>query len=170
MEYDKRSEINNFGQNTSPEKTTVEHVAIPETKNQIPETTAEYIENKGEQQKKSVESSAKKKFRLPTFHRAPPPTHKINDEITVRVEKIMEEGLGDAYQRLSPIAKEEFKLKGEQTSAKIHELLKSTHVKAKKIFQLLVEWLKMLPGINKFFLEQEAKIKTDRIIMINHKK
>jgi hypothetical protein len=27
-----------------------------------------------------------------------------------------------------------------------------------------LQWLKLLPGVNRFFLEQEAKIKTDRII------
>lgn len=88
----------------------------------------------------------------------------VRDEITVRIEKILEDGIGDAYNRLSPVAKQEFKLKGEQTARKIRDLLRSSHVKIKKIFRLILEWLKMLPGINKFFLEQEAKIKTDRII------
>ena len=45
----------------------------------------------------------------------------------------------------------------------------ATTGKAKKIFQLILEWLKLLPGINRFFLEQEAKIKTDRIIHLNQK-
>ena len=93
----------------------------------------------------------------------------VRDEVTVKIEKILEEGVGDAYARLSPIAKQEFKIKGEETATKIRELLKSTHVKVKKIFQLILEWLKMLPGVNRFFLEQEAKIKADRIITL-HKK
>ena len=88
----------------------------------------------------------------------------MRDEVTVRIEKIMEDGLGEAYQRLSPVAKQEFKIKGEETATKIRELLQNTHVKAKKILQLILEWLKLLPGVNRFFLEQEAKIKTDRII------
>lgn len=90
----------------------------------------------------------------------------VRDEMAVRIEKIMENGIGDAYSRLSPVAKQEFKLKGEQTAVQIRELLKSTHVKVKKIFQLILEWLKLLPGINHFFLEQEAKIKTDRILAL----
>lgn len=93
----------------------------------------------------------------------------LRDEVTVRIEKILEDGVGDAFSRLSPVAKQEFKLKGEETSRKIRELLKSSHIKVKKIFRLILEWLKMLPGINRFFLEQEAKIKTDRIISL-HKK
>lgn len=93
----------------------------------------------------------------------------VRDDVTVKIEKIMEEGVGDAYTRLSPVARQEFKLKGEETARGIRELLKSTHVKVKKIFQLILAWLKLLPGINKFFLEQEAKIKTDRIIALSKK-
>lgn len=95
------------------------------------------------------------------------PVTSPRDPVTIRIEKILEDGVGDAYNRLSPIAKQEFKLKGEQTANKIRELLKSTHVKVKKVFQLILEWLKLLPGINRFFLEQEAKIKTDRIISLS---
>ena len=61
---------------------------------------------------------------------------------------------------------QEFKIKGEETAGKIRELLKSTHIKVKKIFRLIYEWLRLLPGVNKFFLEQEAKIKTDNIVLI----
>jgi len=92
----------------------------------------------------------------------------MRDEITIKIEKIMQEGLDDAYQRLSPIAKQEFKLKGEQAALQIRELLRSTHVKAKKLLRLLLDWLRMLPGVNKFFLEQEAKIKADRILSLKN--
>lgn len=88
-------------------------------------------------------------------------------QLAKKVEKILEEGLAEPYQRLSPLAQQEFKLKGEQVANKIGELLKATHIKVKKIFQLIMEWLKLLPGINKFFLEQEAKIKTDKIIALH---
>ncbi len=98
-----------------------------------------------------------------------PITSAVRDEVVVRIEKIMEDGVGDAFQRLSPTARQEFKLKGEQTALKIRELLKSSRIKVKKIFQLIFEWLKILPGVNRFFLEQEAKIKTDHIITL-HKK
>ena len=94
----------------------------------------------------------------------------LRDPVTQKIEKILEENVGEAYSRLSPIAKEEFKLKGEATAEKIAVLLKSAHVKVKKIFQLILEWLRMLPGINRFFLEQEAKIKTDRILSLHNRK
>ncbi|MFA6105301.1 MAG: hypothetical protein WC725_01725 [Patescibacteria group bacterium] len=102
----------------------------------------------------------------PVSHVLPP----LRDPVAQKIEKILEENVGEAYSRLSPIAKEEFKIKGEITAKKIAELLSSTHVKVKKVFQLIMEWLKMLPGINRFFLEQEAKIKTDRILALHKRK
>ena len=90
----------------------------------------------------------------------------VRDEVTVKIEKILEDGVGDAYSRLSPIQKQEFKIKGEAVAKQIREMLRSTHFKVKKILRLILEWLKMLPGVNRFFLEQEAKIKTDRIIAL----
>jgi len=94
------------------------------------------------------------------------PTHipQVRDEVTVQVEKIMEAGLAEAFQAMTPIQQQEFKIKGEETAMKIRDLLRGTRVKVKKIFQLLVEWLKMIPGVNKFFLEQEAKIKADKLM------
>jgi len=88
----------------------------------------------------------------------------VRDQLTVKVEKILESGLKDTYEKLAPIAQQEFKIQGEETASKIRELLSAAKVKVKKIFQLILEWLMLLPNINRFFLEQEAKIKTDKII------
>ncbi|PIZ96300.1 MAG: hypothetical protein COX80_01830 [Candidatus Magasanikbacteria bacterium CG_4_10_14_0_2_um_filter_33_14] len=90
----------------------------------------------------------------------------VKDEMTLRIEKVMEAGLEDAFKALTPLQKQEFKIKGEQTAWKIRQLLKKTKVKIKEIFKLLLEWLKILPGVNKFFLEQEAKIKADKILSL----
>lgn len=98
----------------------------------------------------------------------PSPIPQIRDEITVQVEKVMEAGLAEAYRELTPVQKQEFKIKGEETALQIRELLRATHIKVKKIFKLIIDWLKMLPGINRFFIEQEAKIKTDKIISLKH--
>jgi len=90
----------------------------------------------------------------------------VKDEITLQIEKVMEEGLGDAFKELTPIQKQEFKIKGEETAWEIRNLLRGAHLQVKKIVRLILAWLKMLPGINRFFLEQEAKIKTDKIIAL----
>ena len=92
---------------------------------------------------------------------------KVRDDITLKIESIMETDLGDAFQALTPLQQQEFKLKGEETANLIRQLLEQTKVKVKKIFALLIAWLKFLPGIDRFFLEQEAKIKADQIIALS---
>lgn len=106
-------------------------------------------------------------IRQPAPFQAVAPTPRQMDELMARVEKILEDDLGEAYNKLSPIAKQEFKVKGEQTATKIRQLMKDSTLKVKKIFKLILDWLKLLPGINRFFLEQEAKIKTDRLIELH---
>ncbi len=89
------------------------------------------------------------------------------DPVTEKIEHILEEDLTDLYVQMKPSEQVLFKKKGEETAAKIRELLHQTKVNAKKIFDLLREWFKLIPGINRFFLEQEAKIKTDQILFMN---
>ncbi len=91
----------------------------------------------------------------------------VRDDITIKVEAIMASGLDEAYLALEPLQRQEFKLKGEQTAIEIRSLLQETKIKVKKIYELLIEWLKVLPGVNRFFLEQEAKIKADQIIALH---
>lgn len=89
------------------------------------------------------------------------------DAIAEKIEDILEEDLMDVYLKMAPNQQMAFKQKGEETVSKIRQLLNAAKVNAKKIFELLREWLKMIPGVNRFFLEQEAKIKTDRILFMN---
>ena len=49
------------------------------------------------------------------------PQHK--DDLTIQIEHIMEEGLEDAYKELTPVQRQEFKMKGEETATKIRQLL-----------------------------------------------
>ncbi len=91
------------------------------------------------------------------------------DELTQEIEGILEEGLEDAYKELTPVQQQEFKMKGEETARKIKELIETGKSKVKKIFELILEWLKTLPGVNKYFLEQEAKIKADKISKLEQK-
>lgn len=94
----------------------------------------------------------------------------IKDELTEEVEEIMEEGLEDVFDELTPTQQQEFKIKGEETARKISNLIRQGKAKVKNIFKLIFEWLKTLPGINRFFLEQEAKIKADKIAKLDQDK
>ncbi len=90
------------------------------------------------------------------------------DALTTHIEQIMEEGMKDAFLAMTPVQQQEFKIQGEETARKIQSLMTCTKVKIKKIVLLLVIWLKSIPGINEFFIEQEAKIKADKIIALRH--
>jgi hypothetical protein len=82
------------------------------------------------------------------------------------IDKVLSEGLNDIYLKMSPAKRKEFRVKGEETTKKINNLLSQTKVKVKKIINLIKNWLKIIPGVNKFFLEQETKLKTDKIMNI----
>jgi len=85
------------------------------------------------------------------------------------IENVLAEDLEDVYFQMSPAQQAEFKRTGEETASKISVLLKQTKVKVRKVLELITKWLKMVPGLNRFFLEQEAKIKTDKILDLKEK-
>lgn len=82
------------------------------------------------------------------------------------VEAILEGDLEDLYFSMNEQEQEKFKIKGEKTANEIVKLVESGKATFKKIFKLIFGWLKFIPGVNKYFLEQEAKIKSDRVLEI----
>jgi len=90
----------------------------------------------------------------------------MNNRLRKAIDDILEEGLEDIYLNLSKEEQKEFKIKGEETTVKISGFLGETRVKVKKIVQVIIDWLRLVPGINKFFVKQTAKIKTDKILKI----
>lgn len=98
----------------------------------------------------------------------PKPIPQLRDDLTLQIEKIMEENLGDVFGALTPVQKQQFKIKGEETANKIRHIIQTTSAKLGKIINLIFDWLKILPGVNHFFLEQEAKIKAEKIIALSH--
>ncbi len=96
---------------------------------------------------------------VPVRPSAPP-----KDPLTARIEDVLAEDMTDVFLKMSPDKQAAFKEKGEETASKIRQMVDGAKVNAKKMFDLIREWLKLIPGVNKFFLEQEAKIKTDKIL------
>ena len=41
-------------------------------------------------------------------------------------------------------------------------------IKVKKIIGLIIDWLNIIPNVNKFFVKQNAKIKTDKILELTN--
>lgn len=93
----------------------------------------------------------------------------INEKFK-KIEEILEEDLSEVYFNLSPQKQQEFKIRGEETTIKILDLMSRPKIHIKKIIALIRDWLKVVPGINVFFLEQVVKIKADKIINETSKK
>ena len=100
----------------------------------------------------------------------PPPVQPSLAEIRYhQIESILEEDLADLFFRLDPQTQLEFKMEGEKTTQGISKLLSQAKIKVKKIVDLIRHWLRIIPGINKHFLEQETKIKADKILALTDK-
>jgi hypothetical protein len=84
-----------------------------------------------------------------------------------KIENILQEDLEKLYFDMDEAHRRLFKEEGERAAAKIEKFLISCKSVAIKVLEIIKNWLRLIPGINKFFIEQEAKIKTDKIIKIN---
>lgn len=90
------------------------------------------------------------------------------DQLIKNIERTMAEGLEDAYQAMDPARQQKFKQTGEATANAISQLLQQTKIQVKKIVTLLLRWLRLIPQANPYYLEQQAKIKADAIVALQH--
>ncbi|MDD5527563.1 MAG: hypothetical protein PHO56_01130 [Patescibacteria group bacterium] len=91
------------------------------------------------------------------------------EEREKQIENFLARDLEEIYLGLPLEKQAEFRREGEETAKKINKLLEKTKINIGKIVDLIRKWLARLPGVNKFFLEQEAKIKADEIIKLKKK-
>lgn len=82
------------------------------------------------------------------------------------IENIMSSGLDQVFLKMTPAEQQRFKEEGEKTANKIGKLLDKAKTGVDKVISLIKRWLGLIPNVNKFFLEQEAKIKADKILKI----
>lgn len=85
------------------------------------------------------------------------------------INNILEDGLASIYQNLTPDKQQKLKQAGEQTVRQIDQLLNHAKSQLTKIISLIRRFLAIIPGVNRFFLEQEVKIKTDKIMALKDK-
>ncbi|MBI4090021.1 MAG: hypothetical protein HY421_01325 [Candidatus Kerfeldbacteria bacterium] len=88
------------------------------------------------------------------------------DPLVKEIEDILSADLGPMYRTMSPSQQRVFRVEGERTAAAVRRLLEQAKLKVKTILDLIRRWLRLIPGVSKFFLEQEAKIKTDRVLAV----
>lgn len=94
----------------------------------------------------------------------------VKSETLKEIEGILSEGLAPVYQKLPANVQAQFRKKGEETASQIEKLIFQTKIAVGKILNLIINWLKVIPGVNKLFLEQESKIKTDKILVLAEKR
>ncbi|MDP3985795.1 MAG: hypothetical protein Q8P82_03440 [bacterium] len=152
-----------------PPETLAPPVETPPTPETAPEAPAEQPAE--ERKEAALEAPSAETGEKPSA--APPPISAQpaqKDADVVAIEGILSEGLAETYQTMPPAAQAKFRQRGEEVAQKIKELVGTAGVKAKGILRLIRDWLRMIPGVNRFFLEQEAKIKTDKIIAYAERK
>jgi hypothetical protein len=159
-------------------KETVSEVQASVEQQPIPEQAQETVEV-GQESESPVESAEQQEVQelqdVPQVADAPATTPAAapaqdasleSDRLLTEINLVLEEDLTDMYLAMTPEKQKEFKEKGEVTVTKIRQIVSEAKVNAKKVFHLIRAWLKIIPGVNRFFLEQEAKIKTDKILLI----
>ena len=143
----------------------------PEIPVPIAETSPESIEvsKTAEQPKSSATTEQITEPHPPTS--GTPATTPPNLEQVQRladIERILEEDLSEIYFKLPATDQASFRLKGEETARQINTLLSATTIKLKQIIDAIRGWLQLIPGVSKFFLDQEAKIKADRLLKLHN--
>ncbi len=148
----------------------IEQQSAPEQAQEVVEVGQEaevQPEARGEQAQEVQDEQQVADAPVTTPAAAPAPAQTLEpDELSAQINAILEEDLMDMYLSMPAEKQKQFKEKGEETVSKIRELASSAKVNAKKVFHLIRAWLKIIPGVNRFFLEQEAKIKTDKILLV----
>lgn len=92
---------------------------------------------------------------------------KISEEdqkLSQDIEAILAEDMEELYKNLPKELQSDFKKKGEKTAQEIKSIITQAKVVVFKVVKLIKEWLLMVPGVNKFFLEQTSKIKAQKIL------
>lgn len=93
----------------------------------------------------------------------------VKSKTLEKVEEVLSERLNKVYYAMNEGKQAEFKATGEKTARLIDEMVVSFKAQAKKILDLIKQWLSIIPGVNKFFIEQESKIKTQKIMAFAQK-
>ena len=136
--------------------------AIPEQRKEVPETGASF-ETPSSASEKPAEP-------LPVVPTEPTVASKAvatpKDPAVQAVESILEEDLADTFKKMTPELQVKFRKEGERVTTLIVAMVRNAKVNARVVLQLISSWLKLIPGVNRFFLTQEAKIKTDKILKL----
>jgi len=86
------------------------------------------------------------------------------------IEKEMSKDLEDVYKDLDSDTQKKVEKEGEEASREIEILIEESIETgqdiSKKAIKIVRDWMREIHGVNRYFLEQESKRKTDRILAL----
>lgn len=88
------------------------------------------------------------------------------DPALLSIEHILADGMDSAYTSMDAATQVRFKQVGEATAVTLARMMEQTKIQVKKIVQIILVWLRIIPNVNPFYLEQEAKIKADALLAL----
>jgi hypothetical protein len=86
------------------------------------------------------------------------------------IEQIMAKDLEPMFEKMTPQQQAKFKKRGEEVAKRIVDMVDKFTFTVKKVLGLIRAWLKIIPGVNRFFLEQSAKIKAEELLNYTRRK
>ncbi len=86
------------------------------------------------------------------------------DKVTIEVEKLLEKNLGSTFALLPDNVKPFFKTHGEKIAQTVVGMINNKSFDGGVVMEMVEDWLKLIPKSNSFYLEQEAKLKTDSLV------
>lgn len=89
------------------------------------------------------------------------------DALRMQVERTLEDKLWEIYLALPKESRQRFKEGGDICATELRQLAERPKVRPRNVLMLIKRWLKLIPMVNKWFLWQEAKIKTDKFMRLH---
>lgn len=96
-----------------------------------------------------------------------PPAPIPEDPVQKAIERKLEAGVGEAFESLDPLAREVFRVRGEETGVAVRTLLAAPTLDTKTIEKLshaVNTWLALLPAASPAWLEQETRAKVTNLL------
>lgn len=135
----------------------------------VPEITAETAPTETEQPKSST-PQAQDQPATPPPAAAPVQVNAEKTETRKQIESILQEGLAPMFLQMNTQERLAFTQAANETASKLELLVTQFKATAKEVLRLIRAWLTKIPKVNKYFLEQASKIKTDEILLIQTQK
>lgn len=153
-----------------PEQPIVPQEQVSASPESVPETSTQ--EQKEQHERMPAESSTQGVEQQPSHPIAQPaqsapevPKQSLGkSEAEIQVEGVLEEGMQEAFSSMDQQHQHMFKEAGEHTAREIVSVMNAVKVQTQQVFELIKAWLRIIPGVSKWYVIQEAKIKTDKIL------